>query len=112
MSERIRASENLPTSITAESFSAAHEDIDVIPEKTVRELSAALPPAPVLPPVTSPPAHPLNRLTAQLNRKWRVVDDPLQWNPPAEEGQSTKKEFRLARPLLLRDARRTGALCS
>jgi hypothetical protein len=45
MSERIQASETLPTNITADNFSEAHEDIDVIPEKTVRELSAALPPA-------------------------------------------------------------------
>ena len=27
----------------------------------------------------SPPAHPSNRLIAQLNNDWRVVDDPLQW---------------------------------
>jgi hypothetical protein len=25
------------------------------------------------------PAHPSNRLVAQLNERWRVVDDPLQW---------------------------------
>ena len=91
MSERIRANENLPTRITAESFSEAHEDIDVIPEKGVREKSAAPPPALDLAPVTSPPAHPSNRLVAQLNINWRVVDDALQWVLQRRKGNPRKK---------------------
>jgi hypothetical protein len=37
------------------------------------------------------PAHPSNRLVAQLNANWRVVDDPLQWRLQRKKGNSRKK---------------------
>jgi hypothetical protein len=39
----------------------------------------------------SPPAHPSNRLIAQLNANWRVVDDPLQWILQRRKGNPRKK---------------------
>jgi hypothetical protein len=36
-------------------------------------------------------AHPSNRLVAQLNEKWRVVDDPLQWILQRKKGNPRKK---------------------
>jgi len=40
---------------------------------------------------TSRPAHPSNRLVAQLNERWRVVDDPLQWILQRKKGNPRKK---------------------
>ena len=37
------------------------------------------------------PAHPSNRLVAQLNETWRVVDDPLQWILQRRKGNPRKK---------------------
>jgi hypothetical protein len=37
------------------------------------------------------PAHPSNRLIAQLNTNWRVVDDPLQWILQRRKGNPRKK---------------------
>ena len=37
------------------------------------------------------PAHPSNRLIAQLNATWRVVDDPLQWILQRRKGNSRAK---------------------
>jgi hypothetical protein len=37
------------------------------------------------------PAHPSNRLIAQLNESWRVIDDPLQWRLQRKKGNSRKK---------------------
>jgi hypothetical protein len=37
------------------------------------------------------PAHPSNRLVAQLNANWRVVDDPLQWILQRRKGNPRKK---------------------
>ena len=39
----------------------------------------------------SPPAPPSNPLVAQLNERWRVVDDPLQWILQRRKGTSRKK---------------------
>ena len=36
-------------------------------------------------------AHPSNRLVAQLNESWRVVDDQLQWRLQRKKGNSRKK---------------------
>ena len=47
--------------------------------------------------VTAPPnpppslAHPSNRVIVQLNAKWRVVDDPLQWILQRKKGNPRKK---------------------
>jgi hypothetical protein len=40
---------------------------------------------------TECPAHPSNRLVAQLNKRWRVVDDPLQWILQRRQGNPRKK---------------------
>jgi len=40
---------------------------------------------------SKPPAHPSNRLVAQLNERWRVVDDPLQWILQRKKGNPRKK---------------------
>ena len=36
-------------------------------------------------------AHPSNRLIAQLNENWRVVDDPLQWILQRKKGSPREK---------------------
>jgi hypothetical protein len=36
-------------------------------------------------------AHPSNRLVAQLNANWRVVDDPLQWILQRRKGTPREK---------------------
>jgi hypothetical protein len=60
----------------------------------------------------SPPAHPLNRLIAQLNNNWRVVDHPLQWILQRRKGKPRKKNsgwrdrsFCTTREVLLRSIR-------
>jgi hypothetical protein len=40
---------------------------------------------------TRPPAHPSNRLVAQLNETWRVIDDPLQWILQRRKGSPRNK---------------------
>ncbi len=37
------------------------------------------------------PAHPSNPLVAQLNGRWRVVDDPLQWVLQRRQGNARQK---------------------
>ena len=39
------------------------------------------------------PAHPSNRLIAQLSASWRVIDDPLQWILQRRKGNPRKKNF-------------------
>jgi hypothetical protein len=41
--------------------------------------------------VARPPAHPSNRLVAQLNERWRAVDDPLQWILQRKKGNHRNK---------------------
>ena len=55
------------------------------------------------------PAHPSNRVVAQLNAKWRVVDDPLQWilqrkkgSPRSRNAGWQGRSFCRAREALLR----------
>jgi hypothetical protein len=57
-------------------------------------------------------AHPSNRLIAQLNTSWRVVDDPLQWvlqhkkgNPRRKNPGWENRSFCTTRAGLLRCAR-------
>src|SRR6476646_9362545 len=42
-------------------------------------------------PFSSPSALPSNRLLAQLNANWRVVDDSLQWILQRKRGKPRKK---------------------
>ena len=37
------------------------------------------------------PAHPSNALIAQLNKNWRVVDDPLQWRLQRKKGKARSR---------------------
>jgi hypothetical protein len=85
---------------------------DTLSQQRVRQPNAALPPA--LDPATHPsrPAHPSNRLVAQLNRNWRVVDDPLQWvlqrrkgNPRKRNSGWQDRSFCTTREVLLRCVR-------
>jgi hypothetical protein len=87
MSERIRASKNLLNGAGEECFDESREDND----EGVRQPSAALPPAPFELTLPSQPAHRSNRLIAQLNRNWRVVDDPLQWILQRRKGNPRRK---------------------
>ena len=57
-------------------------------------------------------AHPSNRLVAQLNASWRVVDDPLQWilqrrkgNPRSKNSGWENRSFCTTREALLRCVR-------
>jgi hypothetical protein len=40
---------------------------------------------------SSPLAHPSDRFVAQLNERWRVVDDPLQWILQQKKGNARSK---------------------
>jgi hypothetical protein len=42
-------------------------------------------------PLSSPLAHPSDRLVAQLNDQWRVVDDHLQWILQQRKGNARSK---------------------
>jgi hypothetical protein len=42
-------------------------------------------------PASLAPAHPSNRLTAQLNKNWRVADDPQQWILQRRKGNPRRK---------------------
>jgi hypothetical protein len=66
-------------------------ELDVSPEKGVRERAETASAAPVLVDVPPPPAHPSNRLLAQLNADWRVEDDPLQWILQRKKGNPRQK---------------------
>jgi hypothetical protein len=62
------------------------------PEKRgVREQSALLARDRAYPERPESPAHPSNRLVAQLNASWRVIDDPLQWILQRRKGNPRKK---------------------
>jgi hypothetical protein len=65
--------------------------ISSLPEKGVREADAGTASGEVLATLTSRPAHPSNRLLAQLNGQWRVVNDPLQWILQRRKGNPRKK---------------------
>jgi hypothetical protein len=91
MSERNRAREYPPISAIEDLPGEVHRDIDVPPENRVREPIIAAPPPPVLADVSFSPAHPSNRLIAQLNENWRVVHDPLQWILQQRKGNPRKK---------------------
>jgi hypothetical protein len=62
------------------------------PEKQgVREPRAAPAAHQDYPDSAASPAHPSNRLVAQLNESWRVIDDPLQWILQRRKGNPRKK---------------------
>jgi hypothetical protein len=57
----------------------------------VRERSAAPPAHRDCRDGTNGPAHPSNRLVAQLNESWKVIYDPLQWILQQRKGNPRKK---------------------
>jgi hypothetical protein len=76
---------------TARDCTSLAPDVDVLREKGVREQIVEASPASVLATIALRPAHPSNWLTAQLNKNWRVVDDPLQWILQRRKGNPRKK---------------------
>lgn len=60
---------------------------------TVRKRSTPVEPAGEYPERLKRPAHPSNRLVAQLNATWRVVDDPIQWILQRKKGNPRKGNF-------------------
>jgi hypothetical protein len=57
----------------------------------VRQPSLIAPAGAALNSLPCPVAHPSNRLIAQLNKNWRIVDDPLQWILQRRKGNPRKK---------------------
>ncbi len=95
MSERIDTSE-VARSATAERIGSDDHrsscELEVPPKKGVRERSAAPETHRDCQDRAERPAHPSNRLVAQLNGTWRVVDDPLQWRLQRKKGRPRKKD--------------------
>jgi len=103
LSERIQEGERLPKDLA-----------EVQLESGVCEPSGAPCPIARRKGLVLSPAHPSNRLIAQLNRNWRVVDDPLQWILQRRKGKPRKKNsgwqnrsFCTTREALLRCVRET-----
>ena len=67
------------------------DECKAICENGVRQPSGHTPPPPRPSQGNLPPAHPSNRLLAQLNANWRIVDDPLQWILQRRQGNPRKK---------------------
>jgi hypothetical protein len=65
--------------------------VDSVPKKGVREQGTSEPPMLGSRDVSTRPAHPSNRLIAQLNENWRVVLDPLQWILQQRKGNPRRK---------------------
>jgi hypothetical protein len=60
-------------------------------QRTVRQSDKDVRPPTSPSPSSSPLAHPSNRRIAQLNKSWRVMDDPLQWVLQRRKGNPRKK---------------------
>ena len=90
MSERIAAGEILTGTVTGGRIGT-----DALPnssrKKGVRQWNESASPPPSLADLSSRPAHPSNRLEAQLTETWRVIDDPLQWILQRKNGNPRKK---------------------
>jgi hypothetical protein len=95
LSERIREGERLPKDVAE-----AQLDCDaqltsnrsiVFRENGVCEPSGAPYPIARRKGPSPSPAHHANRLIAQLNTHWRVVDDPLQWILQRKKGNPRKR---------------------
>jgi hypothetical protein len=67
------------------------QDLDTSLDQWVREPSNVRDAGSVPHQAVEGPAHPSNRLIAQLNATWRVVDDPLQWILQRRKGNSRAK---------------------
>ena len=95
MSERIAAGEIRTGTVAGEridtdSLSNSNER-DRSRKKGVRQWNESASPPPSPADLSSRPAHPSNRLVAQLNASWRVIDDQLQWILQRTKGNPRKK---------------------
>jgi hypothetical protein len=84
MSERARGGGSLSNSIIGECLYGENsptptEPVEAAAKKAVRKPRDKGSAHPRYPNLTQRPAHPSNRLVAQLNESWRVIDDALQW---------------------------------
>ena len=77
--------------ITQETFHSCDPTLAVSPDEWVREPSWLKPVGQQTSTVIKRPAHSPNRLLAQVNDKWRVIDDPLQWILQQRKGNSRQK---------------------
>ena len=90
MSERIRAHQS-PLIPDVDNSNEVLEASDRLLKKGVCEPSTSISDAALPTEVPSPLARPSNRLIAQLNKNWRIVDDPLQWILQRRKGNPRKK---------------------
>ena len=90
MSERsdVRA---VPTVATTEHTAHADETHPLRAKNWVRERRATLGRYPSCPDLPKRAAHPSKQLVAQLNERWRVVDDPPQWVLQRRKGHPRSK---------------------
>jgi hypothetical protein len=82
----MRASSVRATADAVTSGDESDQDLDASLDQWVREPSNVRDAGSVPHPAVEGPAHPSNRLVAQLNATWRVVDDPLQWRLQRKKG--------------------------
>jgi hypothetical protein len=65
--------------ITSDDEPRQHSPFRTTPDEGVRQPPIGSEAVSVPNRASKSPAHPSNRLVAQLNERWRVIDDPLQW---------------------------------
>jgi hypothetical protein len=87
MSERIYAKQTAPLGSAAQ----VANGLRATPRKPVRGRSSPLPGCSTAGSNLTRLAHPSNRLVAQLNERWRVINDPLQWTLQRKKGTPRKK---------------------
>jgi hypothetical protein len=83
----VRANARAIVTSDGEPYQHPHSSLD----PWVRERSAASTSHRAYQDHSERPAHPLDRLVAQLNESWRVVDDPLQWILQRRKGNPRPK---------------------
>ena len=82
----MRASSVRATADAVISGDESDQDLDASLDQWVREPSNVRDAGSVPNQAVEGPAHPSNRLVAQLNATWRVVADPLQWRLQRRKG--------------------------
>jgi hypothetical protein len=87
----MRASSVRATADAVTSGDEPDQDLDASLDQWVREPSNVRDAGSARHQAVDGPAHPSNRLVAQLNESWRVIDDPLQWILQRRKGNPRKK---------------------
>jgi hypothetical protein len=77
--------------ITSDDEPRQHSPFRTTPDEGVRQPPIGSEAVSVPNRASKSPAHPSNRLVAQLNERWRVIDDPLQWILQWKKGNPRKK---------------------